>query len=186
MLAIDGPISLIAGLALADAGRKTLETRDRGRVNSLRRTVLLYSAFFITPIPFYFFMGWPAWEVNYLWQWQDDLLDSPLRAAVAFAIFLFTVGPAFLGFEFGYFLIRRGKPLGVRLAYILLLVLVGIIVIATRDITFHIASTYAKFQAGEFYSFWSFPFFLGWLLVTAYFWGSLVVFYVWLRKRAAG
>jgi hypothetical protein len=66
-----------------------------------------------------------------------------------------------------------------------MVLLVGAIVLLTRDITFNVASTYAKYQAGEFYSFWSQPFFTGWLIVTVYFWGSLAAFYIWLRKRSA-
>jgi len=62
-------------------------------------------------------------------------------------------------------------------------VLVAVIVWLTRDITFNIASTYARYKAGEFYSFYSNPFFAGWLVVTIYFWGSLFIFYLWLRNK---
>lgn len=184
MLAIDVPISVLAGLALAEAGRGMLKTGDRKKYNFMRTVVLLYSVFFITPVPFYFFLGWPAWEVNFLWRWTNHLLDSPLRAGViAFGAFILTVGPCYLAFEVGKLLIRKGRGLFVRVGYIVMALLVGIIVFLTRDITFNIASTYEKYKAGEFYSFWSHPFLTGWLIVTIYFWGSLIIFYLWLRKK---
>ena len=107
-----------------------------------------------------------------------------MRAFASFAIFAFTVAPAYLGFELGRWLVVKGKDVWVRVGYVGMVLLVGVIVLLTRDITFNVASTYAKYQAGEFYSFWSQPFFTGWLIVTVYFWGSLAAFYIWLRKRS--
>lgn len=183
MLAIDIPISILAGLALSEAGKEMLRSRDAQKYQFMRTSVLLYVVFFITPIPFYFFMGWPAWETNFLWSWPDVLHDSPIRASVSFAIFILTVGPAYLAFECGRYLIKRGQDMLVRVGYISMGILTGVIVFLTRDITFNIASTYAKYKAGEFYSFWSNPFFIGWLIVTIYFWGSLVIVYLRLRQR---
>ena len=184
MLAIDVPISVLAGLVLAEAGKNMLKNGDRQKYSFMRVTVLLYALFFITPIPFYFFLGWPAWETNFLWRWTDHLLDSPLRAgAVSYGIFLLTVGPAYLAFELGRFWITRGKERFVRVGYVAMAILVGIIVLLTRKITFNIASTYLKYEAGELYSFWSHPFFTGRLIVTIYFWGSLAIFYFWLLKK---
>ena len=71
----------------------------------------------------------------------------------------------------------------VTAAYLLMLLLVGVIVVLTRDITFNIASTYERYEAGQFYSFWSHPFFTGWLLVTIYFWGGLALTCLHIRKR---
>jgi hypothetical protein len=183
MLAIDIPIALLAGQALAESGKNMLKSDDPNHHYFMKSIVLLFAVFFITPVPFYFFLGWPAWEVNFLWQWQDNIHDSPIKAAVSFAIFLFTVGPTYIGFLIGKYWLRKGKDVLVRIGYILMAVLVGVIVYVTRDITFNIASTYDKFQAKEFYSFWSHPFFTGWLLVTIYFWGALFVCYFLIRKK---
>jgi hypothetical protein len=183
MLAIDIPIALLAGQALAESGKNMLKGDDPNQHYFMKTIVILFAVFFITPVPFYFFLGWPAWEVNFLWQWQDNIHDSPIKAAVSFAIFLLTVGPTYIGFLIGKYWLRKGKDVFVRIGYILMAVLVGVIVYVTRDITFNIASTYDKFQAKEFYSFWSHPFFTGWLLVTIYFWGALFACYLWLRKK---
>ncbi len=184
MLAIDIPISLLAGLALSEAGKNMLKEDDPDKYRFMRTTVIFFAVFFITPIPFYFFMGWPAWETNFLWRWPDNIHDSPLRAFVSFAIFIFTIGPTYLGFELGRFCIRKGKDVLVRVGYISMGVLIGIVVFLTRNITFNIASTYAKYEAKDFYSFFTFSFFLGWLIVTVYFWGSLFLCYLWIKKKA--
>lgn len=185
MLAIDIPISVLSGLALAEAGKGLLKSGDPEKSRFMRTTVILFAVFFITPIPFYFFLGWPAWETNFLWRWPDHIHDSPLRASVSFVIFILTVGPTYLGFEIGRYLIKKEREGVVRIGYISMGILVGIIVFLTRDITFNIASTYSRYEAKEFYSFWSHPFFTGWLIVTIYFWGSLFIFYRWLKKRGS-
>lgn len=183
MLAIDIPISILSGLALAEAGKGMLRNGDNKKYRFMRSVVVFFAVFFITPIPFYFFLGWPAWETNFLWRWPDNIHDSPIRASVSFAVFILTVGPAYLAFEIGRYLIKIKKDIFVRIGYLSMVALTGIIVYLTRDITFNIASTYAKYEAKEFYSFWSNPFFAGWLIVTIYFWGSLAIFYLWLRKK---
>jgi|GEM_PF-1707041 len=184
MLAIDVPISVLAGMALADAGRDLLREGGREGCSAMRNTVLLYTFIFLTPIPFYFFMGWPAWETNFLWHWPDSLLDNPVKAAgVAFGVFILTAGPAYLGLKIAAMLIRKNRAGWVRILCVALALLVGLIVFLTREITFNIASTQAKYEAGQFYSFWSHPFFTGWAIVTVYFWGSLAICY-WLIRKA--
>ncbi|MEW6369250.1 MAG: hypothetical protein AB1714_31910 [Acidobacteriota bacterium] len=106
-----------------------------------------------------------------------------VRAAVSFAVFLLTVGPAYIGLMIGRRWLRQGRDGWVRAGYVAMAVLIGLIVLATRKITFNIASTMDTYEAGRFYSFWSHPFFTGWLIVSVYFWGSLVLCYLWLRRR---
>jgi hypothetical protein len=183
MLAIDIPIAMLSGFALAESGKGMLKSEDRMQHRFMSTAVLMFAVFFITPVPFYFFLGWPAWEVNFLWSWPDDLHHSPLRAAVSFLVFLLTVGPAYLAFLIGKQWLRKGRDRLVRAAYVFMLLLVGAIVLLTRDITFNIAATHEEYQAGQFYSFWSHPFFTGWLLVTIYFWGGLGLTYLFIRKK---
>lgn len=183
MLAIDIPIAMLSGFALAESGKGMLKSDDPAGHRYMKTAVLLFAVFFITPVPFYFFLGWPAWELNFLWRWQDNIHDSPLRAAVSFLVFLLTVGPAYLAFLMGARWLRGGRDRLVRAAWVGMLLLVGVIVLLTRDVTFNVASTYERYQAGQFYSFWSHPFFLGWLLVTIYFWGALGLTYAHIRRK---
>ncbi len=183
MLAIDVPIAMLSGFALAESGKRMLKSDDSVQHRYMGAAVLLFAVFMITPVPFYFFLGWPAWEVNFLWRWQDSIHDSPLRAGVAFLVFLFTVGPAYGAFLIGKHWLRKGWDRMVRAAYVSMFLSVGAIVLLTRDITFNIASTYDRYEAGQFYSFWSHPFFTGWLLVTVYFWGGLALTYSYIRRR---
>ncbi len=186
MLAIDLPIAVLTGLVLADGGNKLLKSDDRINHRYMRNFVIIFSVFFMTPVMFYFFMGWPAWEVNYLWEWQDNLRDSPIKAAVSFVIFFVAVFPTYLALVIGKWFIRRDRTYIVRLGYIFMAIITGAIVYLTRAQTFNIASTYAKYQAGDTYSFFSRenpPFFYGWLIINTCFWSSLLICYIWLRLK---
>ena len=111
-----------------------------------------------------------------MWKWVDQILDSPLRASFSYILLACAVIPTYLGMELGQFLIKKKQDKWVRILYISMLVLVGIIIFLLKDITFNIYSTYAKYKAGEAYSFWSHPFVTGWAITSLYFWGSLVAF----------
>jgi hypothetical protein len=184
MLAMDIPVSIMTGLVLAEAGKNLLKSDDKEKKTFMRLVVLMYAAIFIAPTPGYYFSGWPAWETNFLWKWVDHILDSPLRAAFSYVLMACAVLPAYFGFELGNFLIRREKEKWVRITYISMLVLVGVIILLLKDITFNIYSTYSKYEAGDSYSLWTHPFVTGWAITSLYFWGSLVGFYLWLRKKS--
>ena len=184
MLAMDVPIAVMAGLVLSEAGSRMIEGREDEKLLFLRVFVCMYAAIFITPTPFYYMLGWPAWETNFLWKWVDGIADHPLRASFSYVLFALAIVPTFLGFEAGRRLILQKKHGWVRISYIAMLVLVGAIIFLMRDTTFNIASSYAKYETRDMYSFWSHPFVTGWAITSLYFWGSLVAFYVWLRKKS--
>lgn len=183
MLAMDIPIALMTGLVLAEAGKNLIKSNEKEKNTFLNVVVLMYAAIFIAPTPFYYFLGWPGWECNFMWPWVDHIYDSPLRAAFSYVLLAVAVIPTYLGLVLGRFLIRKERDRWVRIGYIAMLVLVGVIILIFNDITFNVASTYAKYKAGETYSFWTHPFVTGWAITSLYFWGSLVAFYIWLRKK---
>jgi hypothetical protein len=180
---MDIPVALMTGLILAEAGKELIKSEDKYKRNFLKVFVLMYAAIFIAPTPGYYFAGWPAWECNFIWEWVDHIYDSPLRAAFSYVLLAVAVIPTYLGLLLGEYLIKRGKEKCVRITYIIMFVLVGVVILLLRNITFNVASTYAKYKAGEFYSFWTHPFMTGWAITSLYFWGSLVFFYLWLRKK---
>ena len=183
MLAIDVPIATLAGLVLAEGGRGMIESQDEHKTAFMRVVVLMFGAIFITPTPFYYFLGWPSWETNYLWQWVDQIYDSPIRAAFSYVLFALAIIPAYLGFELGRYFILKGKAKWVRISYIALLVLVGAIVFLMREATFNVSSTYAAHHGNISSPFMQHPFVTGWVITSLYFWGALAIFYFWLRKK---
>lgn len=186
MLAIDVPIAAIAGLALADGGRPMLAHGDASQRRFMRLTTVVFAVFCITPIPFYFFLGWPGWETSFWWSWVDRMHNSPaIAGAVTLGVFLVTVGPAVLALEAGAWLIRKGRPALVRAGIAVFGLLTIVILYLIRDETFAVAATYAGFHAGRTFSFWSHPFFTGWLITALYFWVSLAIVYLWLRSRSS-
>lgn len=183
MLAMDIPIAGMAGLILAEGGKDLVRSSDRFKTTFLRVFVLMYAAIFIAPTPVYYFLGWPAWEVNFLWPWVDRVLDHPLRAAFSYALLACAVLPTWAGFELGRRWLLRGKDRWVRIGYIALFLLTGLIILLLWDITFNVYSTFERYEAGDGYPFWSHPFVTGWAITSIYFWGSLIGSYVWLRRK---
>ncbi len=183
MLAIDVPSSVFLGLVLAAGGKKMLQDAEPQKTRFMRQMVLLFTVFFYTPVPLIFLNGWPAWQTNYVMRWADNLADNPLRAAVTILFYALTVLPAYFGFEIGRYFIIKGKASFVRIAYILMAVVTALIIYLTREATFKVASTYAKYDKGEFFPITYTPFLVCLLITSIYTWGSLIFFYHRLRKK---
>ena len=153
MLAMDIPVAMMSGLVLAEAGKNLLTSDDKDKVTFMRYITLAYAAIFIAPTPVYYFLGWPAWEVNYLWRWVEHIGDVPIRAAFSYVLLACAVVPTWLGLELGRFFLLQKKDSWVRIGYIVMLVITGIIILAMKDITFNIYATFEKFDNRESYSF---------------------------------
>lgn len=184
MLAMDLPIAAMSGMILAEGGRKLATSNNANDRLLLRFIALAYAGIFIFPTPVFFLLGWPAWEVNYMWPWIDNLHDQPTRAMFSYGLMLCAVLPTWIGIEAGIRLLQKGKDKLNRIIYLSLLVLTGLIILALYDETFIVASTHENFNAGNTYSLWSHPFITAMASTYVYFWGSLAIFYFWLKKRA--
>ena len=177
------PIAAMSGMILAEGGKKLIMSKDENKRLLMRYITLAYAAIFIAPTPVYYFLGWPAWEVNFMWPWVDNITDQPIRAAFAYVLLACAVLPTWLGLEIGIKLLMKGKDNLLRICYISLFVLTGLIILALFDSTFNISSTQAKHDAGESYSLLTGPFTIGLTLTYIYFWGSLALFYFWLKRK---
>ncbi|NIO29519.1 MAG: hypothetical protein GTO29_13310 [Candidatus Latescibacteria bacterium] len=187
MLLIDVPVGLISGQVIADAGRNMLRSGNREQYLFLRTVTIIFAFCFITPIVVYFFTGWPAWETNYFFRQIDDIKNTPWLALVCgICVVAMTLIPTLLGLISGRALIRKGKERSLRACYIGLGVLILIIVILSREATFNVAATWIDYQNGNTFSFFESPFFIYWLALTVVFWGSLLIFFLWIRKRDRG
>ena len=184
MMAMDIPLSAACGVVFAEAGKNMIRSQDPDKIMFVRLVALAYAATITASNVFYYMLGWPAWETNFLWAWVDGIMDHPLRAGFSHGLIAMTVIPAWIGFEVGRSLILKNKDRAVRILYIVLFILVGVIVLVLWDITFNVASTYAKYQAGDTYSFWRPDFATGWAITTVYFWACLITVYLWLRKKS--
>lgn len=184
MLLIDVPVGLIAGQVIADAGRNMLRSGEKERYLFLRTVTIVFAFCFITPIVVYFFSGWPAWETNYFFKHVDYIQNNPKLALLAgIGVMAMALVPALLGLVSGRYLIRRGKERLLRVSYIALGVLILVIVYFSREATFNVAATWADYQKGHTFSFFENPFFIFWLVLTVLFWGSLLVFFLWIRRK---
>ncbi|MCP4654252.1 MAG: hypothetical protein GY856_02415 [bacterium] len=183
MMAMDIPLSAACGVVFAEAGKNLIKSQDPDKIMFARLVALLFAATITASNVFYYMLGWPAWETNFLWAWVDGIMDNPLRAGFSHGLIAMTVIPAWIGFEIGRSLILKGKDRAARILYAVLFGLVGLIVVVLWRITFNVASTYAKYQAWDMYSFWRPDFLTGWAITTVYFWVCLFCVYFWLRKK---
>lgn len=184
MMAMDIPLSAACAMAFAEAGKKMIRSGDPNKTIIVRLTVLVFAGIAVASNVFYYMLGWPAWETNFLWRWVDGIMDHPLRAAFSHGLFAMSVIPAWLAFEAARKMILQGKDRQVRIAYIVLFVLVGVVVLLLWDKTFNVASTYAKYEAGDFYSFWTVGFATGWAVTAAAFWAAFFAIYRWLHGKS--
>ena len=183
MLAMDIPISVMSGMLLAEGGKNLIVNDGKNNKLLLRFITLAYAAIFIFPTPVYYFLGWPAWEINYAFSWADSVFDTPVKAAFSYVLLACAVLPTWFGLEVGMSLINKGKDKLNRIIYLALFVVTGIIILSLFKQTFNVASTYAKYTSGDTYSLWRTDFMTGIGLTYVYFWGSLAVFYFWLKKK---
>ena len=184
MMAMDVPLSAACAMAFAEAGKNMIRSEDPDKTTLVRLVVRAFAGIAVASNGVYYMLGWPAWETNFLWRWVDDIMDHPTRAAFAHGLVAMSVIPAWLGFELARKLLLKGKDRLVRIIYIVLFALVGVVVLVLWDSTFNVASTYAKYEAGEFYSFWTLPFATGWAITAAAFWAAFFAIYLWLRKKS--
>ena len=184
MLAMDIPMAVMTGFVFAEAGAKQLKENNQEKNLFIRIYVAMFMAIFFAPNAVYYTLGWPAWEVNYLWSWVDGIHDNPLRAGFSHALIFLSVVPALLGLEGGRYLILRGKEKLVRASYIVFAVITLLAIAYFWKETMNVASTYAQWIAGDVHSFMTVPMLTGWAITAAYYWIALFVSYAWLKKRA--
>ncbi len=183
MLLIDIPVGIVAGQVIADAGRFAIKSGNKELISKVRSVAIIFAYLFTTPVVIYFFMGWPAWETNYFWRWVDHIQGTPSLAIVGFMIVAMSFVPTLIGFETGRLLVRSNKVKLLRVVYSCIFFLILVIVYLSRDLTFNIASTYTNYENKVFVSFWSNPFFIYWLVLTVFFWGSLIVCYLYVNNK---
>lgn len=183
MLLIDIPVGIVAGQVIADAGREAIRSGNKDVISRVRSIAIIFAYLFTTPVVIYFFMGWPAWETNYFWAWVDHIQGTPSLAIVGFMIVAMSFVPVIIGFETGKLLVRSGKVKLLRVVYSCVFLLILVIVYFSRELTFNIAATYADYENKVFVSFWSNPFFIYWLVLTIFFWGSLIACYFYVNNK---
>lgn len=184
MLLIDVPVGLIVGQVIADAGRNMLNSGEKEKYRFLRTTTIIFAFCFILPVVIYFFSGWPGWETNYFFEQADYIRNNPQLALLSgIGVVAMALIPPLLGLESGRYLIRKGKEKLLRVSYLGLGILILIIVYLSREATFNVAVTWADYQSGNTFSFFENPFFIFWLVLTTLFWGSVLAFFLWIRKK---
>ncbi len=95
-----------------------------------------------------------------------------------------SVLPAWLAFEAARKMLERDRDRLVRICYIVLFLAVGGVILVFWEETWNVASTYAEWEAGDVYSFWTPAFAAGWAVTAAGFWIAFFPLYRWLHRKS--
>ncbi len=167
MVQVDVPAAFAVGQVFALLSKDYLRRESQIVLHRLSGPFNFYLACGFVPGGLYLLIGWPAWEVMYATPWLENPFDRWLAtgAYVAFMVLLMAVGN--LGFMLAHRWYRKGKDrlvvwgaaMGTALALLPFLLRWGV---------WWTIGTYDEIQGGQGYSFWSPPFFKGWLTIMSY------------------
>ena len=128
-------------------------------------------------------VGWPAWEYMYKEQWIENAYNHPLIAGfyIAFVIAMILLGN--FGYMLGHYCYQKKKDNFVILGLIVSLVLTFLPFLLNWGKWLKIG-TYEEIMAGESYSFWSAPFFYGWLGIISFMVLAGVLSGIWFINKS--
>ena len=127
--------------------------------------------------------GSERFPVMYLTDWVEQPFNRPLVAGfyVVFLMLILVLGN--LGFALGHHWIRLGRHRWVTCGAILGGLLTVLPFLLRWGVWWKVG-TYQDFLSGSGYSFWSPPFFWGWLVVMSYLAVSSVIAGLWFLRQS--
>lgn len=181
MVQVDLPAAVAVGQGFALLTTDYLKREASLATNRLLGPLNLYLVCGLAPAGLYLLVGWPAWELMYVTGWFENPFDRPLAAAayVVFVMAMVVLGNA--SFMAAHSLIQRGRERAVRWATVIALLLT-VLPFGVRWGVWLQVGTFDQIKASAGYSFWSAPFFPGWVCVMSYLALTTVAFGIWLRK----
>ena len=190
----DIQFSFVAAAALADLGRRYILTehqkspeRSRLAYCKYRLRALIFPIIFLVPAAMVSLLAWPAWETQY-WNIRAEQTLGNAPNAVAIGIFLMLLPlAALLGNWFGFRWVLRGRQWLLRLVYLAVLAITGLIVFIRWP---------APMRLGTFSQFHSDPtslpfiwqdstFFITFVVLLVYCIIPLIVFFFRVRRESA-
>lgn len=182
MVQVDLPAAFATGQLFALLSKNYLEKEPEILTSRLLGPFNFYMTCCFSPAGLFLLIGWPSWEVMYLTDWVERPFDRPLVAGfyVIFLMLILVLGN--LGFTLGHRWIRLGRHRWVLWGAIL----GGLATVAPFLLRWGVwwtIGTHQDFLDGSGYSFWSPPFFWGWLVVMSYLAVSSVITGLWFLKQ---
>lgn len=182
MVQVDLPGAFATGQLFALLSRRYLEREPRVLTSRLLGTFNLYMTCGFSPAGLFLLIGWPSWEVMYLTDWVERPFDRPLVAGFYVLFLVLIVALANLGYMLGHRWLRLGKA-----RWVVCGTVVGYLAMVSPFLlrwgVWMEVGTYRDFTSGTGYSFWSPPFFSGWLVVMSWLAVSSVATGLWFIRQ---
>lgn len=182
MIQVDLPAAFTVGQVGALLSRHYLKNEPDKYANKILGPFNFYLCCCFIPGGMFLLIGWPSWESMYMSSWVESPFNKPLVAGfyVLFMILLMVLGN--VGFIAGHHWLRKDKDKYVVWGAIIGFILTVLPFLLRWGVWMRVG-TYAEYHAGLGYSFWSPPFFYGWLFIMSYLAITMTLFAWWLWKR---
>jgi hypothetical protein len=182
MVQVDLPAAFATGQLFSLLSSRYLEKEPKIFTNGLLGPLNFYLTCGLAPAGLYLLIGYPSWEVMYLTDWVERPFDRPLVAGFYVVFLMLIVFLGNVGFTLGHHWLRLGRYRWVLWGTILGYVATVTPFLLRWGVWFKVG-TYQEFLDGNGYSFWSPPFFTGWLVVMSYMVVASVVTGLWFLKQ---
>jgi uncharacterized membrane protein len=180
MVQIDVPVAFAIGSIFADAAHRQLQTGRPEYYYHAFHINNIFQIFFFSWIPVYFLLNYFGWETTHMWWHEDSVTAYPYYVPI-FMIVFFLAGN--LGFQLGYWLVKKGLIWANRVVYILIFVYATAWIFGQTGSTFRLG-TYNEWAAGAAPWFYEDRTFLSMLIFTLIVWWiALVSFIIRLRRE---
>jgi len=167
MIQVDIPAAFVIGQTFAVLSRNYLKEEPKIFTSKLLGLFNIYlSAGFATG-GLFFLVGWPSWEYMYKGGWVENVYNDPQVAAfyISFLIVMILFGN--FGYMLGHYWYKKSKDNYVLIGLVIGLVFTFLPFLLDWGIWNKIG-TFEEIKAGGGYSFWSAPFFHGWLGIMSF------------------
>ena len=183
MVQVDLPAAFMLGHILSNTAKKFLKKEPNLLTNKMLGPVNLYLSCGFAPIGMFLLIVWPSWEVLYVTDWLENVLNQPFTGLcyVLFPIGMVVLGN--IGFILGHYWFRKGKDLFVYIGIAVSAVLTGLPYLIYWGVYWKIG-TYAEVKSGGGYSFFAPPFIVSLAILGVFFTGTLVLIIQVLRRMS--
>ncbi len=167
MVQVDLPAAFAIGQIYAALSKDFLRKEPHLFTNRLLGPFNIFMSCCYAPVGMFLLIGWPAWEVMYLTGWVENPFDRPWVAGfyVLFAIAMVVLGN--VGFILAHHWFRKGLDRWVTFGTVAGLALTVLPFLLRWGVWWKVGTYREVAENGGGYSFWSPPFFWGWLSVMS-------------------
>jgi hypothetical protein len=181
---VDLPAAFAVGQIYALLSRDYLKKEPDIFKNKMLGPLNIYLSCGLSMTGLFLLVGWPSWEVMYTMGKAENPFNRPLAAAfyIFFVIGMMVLGN--IGYMLAHYWYKKGKDKWVILGSIIGLIATFSPFLVKWGVWWKVG-TYVEVTGGGGVSFWSPPFFYGWLAIMSYFTIVTILMGYWFRRQGS-